>query len=126
MGQREEAGKEIRKHMRRQMDPRVREALRYVMVDLYAGPLSRDEREAEGFPRGLTYKNALGMVSDWWGDHGQELWYDSQSGYVSDVEPEEGYEDEDGEWVEPEWDDWYAFDRSAVGAAVFGDAWEYI
>lgn len=49
-----------------------------------------------------------------------EMWYDSQCGYLSENEPE-GYEDDEtGEWIEPEWSDYYKLERSNIVAALFG------
>lgn len=61
--------------------------------DLYYGPLYTDGRGNElcfGEPgaRQFDFSRAVGIVRDWLDEHVYPVWYDAQSGCVSDTEPE--------------------------------------
>jgi hypothetical protein len=54
-----------------------------------------------------------------------DLWYESGSGEVSELEPE-GYEDEDGNWIEPEWYRWTRYKTREWKCFAFGELGAYL
>lgn len=94
--------------------------------DLYFGPQAHfDEETDEGteevvYRKPYTFGKAVKILSDWWDKVGGDVWYDVQSEEVFDKEPK-GYEDEDnGEWIEPAWEDYVHYDSSDAKRVFFG------
>lgn len=102
----------MRKHVLELMPEDVKVAVGQALNDLYYGP-SYDEEAA-------SYTENLRIIRDWIdSDMPRTLWYDEQSGYVEDQEPE-GYEDEEGEYVEPFWEDYRKYETDDIKSLVFG------
>jgi len=111
-------------HFAKKMPKRVKLAAAYLEEDLYHGPMETygpDHVKAKGYPSTWTFKKAAKIVSDWSDKNlNGPIYYDSQTGEVTEHEPE-GFEDEEtGDIIEPIWDDWFEFDRGALWKAVFG------
>lgn len=142
---REDAQKAIAAHFT--VPPEVRQQARYANYDLYYGPVNGGDDDEEGEPY-HGFETATAMVGEWCNDNLHDVWYDTQSGFVSDREPE-GYreqccacggtgndpdfdDDEDAEdgdctrcdgsgveWVEPTWEDYMHFEVADVKRALF-------
>ncbi|HEX4851342.1 MAG TPA: hypothetical protein VFV08_11075, partial [Puia sp.] len=88
-----------------------------VKWSLYYGPSGLDEDYA-GFQPTISKLNEMLDKADIPG----ALYYDNETGQISETQPEDGYKDEDtGEWVENV-GEWYEVD---VKDALFGEAAEY-
>ena len=90
--------------------------------DLYGGPYANGERftDEDGgnevvYP-GFT--EACQIVREGLDDLG-EVYIDVQCGGWQDREPE-GEEDEEGNWLEPDWEDWIYLERRDAVQAVVG------
>lgn len=95
------------------MPANVKKAKAAAMQNLYYGP-GGDDPDAPG------YTTALETIRDWIdSDMPQTLYYDDQSGSVDESEPE-GYEDEDGEWIEPDYGDFREYGQGEIKRLVFG------
>ncbi len=116
----------VRKHFRDLMDEdeEVKAARTFASYDLWHGPMTADQAEAEGYPADWDFETATEILTDWWGSNGGEVWFDSQSGYVETREPQ-GYDD-DGEWIEPIWEDYVHVEGQDAKRAVFGELAEYL
>lgn len=118
-----EAEEAIRDYWNKRMSKRAKDIVGALTYDLYYGvgpeeeiyPLGKD-----GKP--LGWRSALEELRDIIDelDGFQDLWYDAQGGKVLENEPR-GYKDEDGEWVEPMWDDIHYFEAGDVKKIVLGD-----
>ena len=109
----------VRKHFMEQMPAAVKHQLSGALMDLYEGPLSKSRARAEGIRGWKGFSHAVSVLSDWWDGVGEKVWYDQNADYIETSEPE-GFEDEDGEWVEPMWEDYFVFDRRDAAREVFG------
>ena len=74
-----------------------------------------------GDPSGMGYEEAIDIIREWISDEMPgTLYYDVQSGYVDENEPQ-GFEDEEtGEWIEPEWGDYVQYEDRDIDRIVFG------
>jgi hypothetical protein len=108
------ADKAVAKYVNSLMPENVKRAKAAAMHSLYYGP-GGDDPDAPG------YVTAIDTLRDWIdSDMPRTLWYDVQSGYVEESEPE-GFEDEEtGEWIEPEWSDYYKYESHDIKRIVFG------
>lgn len=92
------------------LEDEIRTLVAQANFDLYAGPC-----QEEGFPGFETackrIRKALSNVSD--------VYEDRFCGYFTESEPQ-GFEDEDGEWIEPTWEDWFQHGKRDVLAALVG------
>lgn len=104
--------KEIRQYFEEKMPKRVKKARGAALSDLYEGP---------GGGGGMSFTKAVGILRDWWSEHGSDIYYDNDIGQVlGDREPS-AYEDEDtGEIFEPDWSEIYQYSQRDVARIVFG------
>ena len=73
-----------------------------------------DDEDAPG------YTTAIDTIRDWIdSEMPSTLYYDDQSGYVSEDQPE-GYEDDEGNWVEPDYGDYREYGQREIKRVVFG------
>lgn len=105
----------VRAHFMGMMDKRTVKLLEAAKYDLYYGPATANDVGLKGY----TYPKAIDELNDWWDEHGSEVWYDSQADLVEESEPE-AFEDDDGELIEPNWEDYYEVDKSTAKKWVFG------
>jgi len=109
----DEADKDIEAYFDKKVPPDIQRLINQATTDLYTGPL-----EEEDYP---GFQTASAKIQEWVDNELSEVWYDTQSGYVSEEKPK-GYEDEDsGEWVEPFWEDYYHYDKKHVVQLVLGN-----
>ena len=120
--QSERANKLIKEYVQADMPERVKKLGRRAYWDLVMGPIGCEDCGAdrlgdctceEKYP---GFESALMELKEYFGDLGT-LYLETDTEYVTPNRPE-GYEDEDGEWVEPE--QYFEFDRRGVVRAVFG------
>jgi hypothetical protein len=116
---------EIQSFFFNRMSVRYKKLFEAAVYDLWHGPLSRRDALDRFRVRWPGYPKAIDMLSEWWHENGSDVWYDTQSGYVSDQEPEWAHEVEDPDTGEIAWDgddpeDWVYYDRNKAGRAVFG------
>jgi hypothetical protein len=103
------ADKAVKRYVDDLMPEDVKKARRAALASLYGYGAD---------PDGPSYMTALDTIRDWIdSDMPQTLYYDVQSGYVDETEPE-GFEDEEGQWIEH--DDYYMYDRGQIKRVVFG------
>lgn len=124
--------------------PNVQRMADRATFDLYFGPIGteQDYEADEPYP---GFSEACEVVTDWCDENLSEVWYDSDSGFVSDREPE-GYQEEctdcagsgeacfhdadsdeecatcagsGEEWFEPTWEYYYHFEVRDVKRALF-------
>lgn len=71
---------------------------------------------------GKIVETYTGLVAEtlraWIDDLPSELWFDSMAECLQDCEPE-GF-DEDGEWIEPDYSDYYRLDRDDIILGLLG------
>jgi hypothetical protein len=104
----------VRAHFVGKMDKRTKKLLEAAKWDLYYGPATAKDVGLKGY----TYTRAINELNDWWSDNGGDVWYDRQADIVEESEPQ-AYE-EDGELVEPFWEDYVEVDSSTAKRWVFG------
>lgn len=103
--------KAVAKYVSDLMPEDVKKAKAAAMHNLYYGP-GGDDEDAPG------YTTALNTMREWIDDEmPQTLYYEDWSGEVLEDEPE-GFEDEEGQWIEPE--DYRMYDRREIKRIVFG------
>ena len=114
----------IKEHVRKDMPEEIKRLARGAYADLHFGPVHNDipDEEAERFP---GFETATTSVAAWLRDHmSSEVWVDLDCEMVWDKELE-GYYDGD-EWIAPDTEHVYHFDRLAILGAAFGDLGEYL
>jgi hypothetical protein len=73
----------------------------------------------------LGFESAMEELFTWWDEQPHEVWLDTQCEEVCDKAPE-GYTDDDGEYVEPMWEDFIQYELREIKRAVFGELGEYV
>lgn len=126
--QKHETQKAIADFFKAKMTPRQRKLLSAAIADLWDGPFDSAYMLDVYKVRWPGYVKAINELEKFWRDRGSDVWYDIQSGFVVDTEPEwadymgeESYEEavEEGrpvEWME-NWQEWPSHDAAM---AVFG------
>jgi len=119
----ESAKDAVSAYFEEKLTPEVKHAQRSAMVSLYG--FYEDDED----PPLLGFSTAIKVLTNWWGDVGNDVWYDVQSGNVFDKEPK-GYEEETGEidengcsvmkWTEPFWEDYMHYGSLDAKCAFFG------
>lgn len=100
----------VRAHFTALMNKRTKKMLAAALHDLYHGPSGS----------GPGYTTALKHLNAWWSDWGQTLWFERDSEYLLEEEPK-GYKDEEtGDHIDPDWDNYYEIDRARAKRIVFG------
>jgi hypothetical protein len=111
----------IRQHYIDLMDEKTKKLRQCALFDVNYGPMGAEYYcEAEGVEDWPGYVKAIDQLREWASENIQTTWFDVQAEFVQTDEPK-GFEDEDGEWVEPAWEDYVKLDESDIRRAVFGD-----
>jgi len=105
------ARRAVQAHFMAKMDKETQDALSSAMWSLHFGP---------GGGSGMSYEEALRLVHAWAEENLTDAYYDVQSGEVLESPPQD-WEDEDGNVVEPRWDDFMCFGVSDVKRLMFAD-----
>ena len=107
----------VEKWVQEQLDRDTTKLIAQATADLYSGPHSE-----RGYP---GFESAMRSIADDFNDLPSRVWVDTQAGFVQETEPE-GWEDEEGEWVEPFWEDYVEYDRSDIQRAALGELASYV
>ena len=98
------------------IDPKVQGLINLAAWDLWNGPISGDDEDAEDYP---GFSSACDAIREALEDV-QTVYVDMQFESLSDA-LDEGYEDDEtGEWIEPYLEDTYEVDRDAVLSILVG------
>jgi hypothetical protein len=104
------ARRAVQQHFVAKMDKEVTDSLADAMWNLHYGPSGG----------GRSYETCLTTLRAWSESTLNDAYYDVQSGEVLESEPQ-SWEDEDGNVVEPNTDDYMRFDVSDVKRLMFAD-----
>jgi hypothetical protein len=111
----------VRQHYIDLMDDKTKKLRSCALFDVNYGPMGVEYyREASEFPEWPGYMAACDQLLEWARENIQDTWFDVQAELVQTDEPQ-GYKDEDGEWVEPMWEDYVKLEDRDIRRAVFGD-----
>lgn len=112
----------IKEFVHAEMSDEIKRLTSYALADLHFGPDHNGLDEDPGF----SFERATIAISQWCSDNlPSELWVDLDCDDVLTRAPE-GYEGDDGEWVEPFTEETVYFDRTAIRAATFGALAQYV
>lgn len=118
-GAKQDAETVIAEHFKKLMPAAVKHQMSGALWDLYNGPLSKADARAEGIRGWKGFTTAAKVLGEWADAWVEPVWYNQEWGGIETEEPR-GYEDDDGEWVEPAWDDYVKYDTRDVKRAIFG------
>ncbi len=85
--------------------------------DLYYGPIYEPD-DGKPWP---GFQGALAAIESWMDKNlPATVWVDTEAEFATSVEPE-AFETEDGEWIEPPWEDYYKLEGAELFRAAIQD-----